>query len=143
MNSNLKSKVTSAECLEGFRMSRFHVIVTVESENGPDAWTEEWFSRKQPAIEYAQRLMNRLAESSPEDAPKVIVYDSQGPRGNDARRTTRIGISSVNPYPGGMVPGSGIPKFNPENVAYVEASNTKFCTFCGNGKPCDCGIENA
>lgn len=30
---------------------------------------------------------------------------------------------SLKPYPGGMVPGSSVPNFNPENVAYVEKSN--------------------
>jgi hypothetical protein len=25
----------------------------------------------------------------------------------------------------------------------IHCLQTKFCHFCGNGKPCDCGIENA
>ena len=78
---------------ESYRASRFHVIVEVTPvDGGKDAWTEEWFSRKAPAIAYAEKLMAKLAESCPENCPKVLVYDSQGPR-DESRRTTNIRLA--------------------------------------------------
>jgi hypothetical protein len=75
--------------------SRFHVIVELQTETGPDAWTEEWFPTKAQAIEFGKKLFARLADSCPEQAPKVIVYDNQGPRDNEERRITRIQLSEV------------------------------------------------
>ena len=86
--------MTTFNVNEQYSSNRFYVIIEITlTDGGTDSWTEEWFPRKAQAIAFAERTLARLADSCPENAPKVVVYDSQGPR-DEQRRVTYINLAA-------------------------------------------------
>lgn len=94
-------KESAKELLEGHVQSRFHVIVERDTPNGVDGWTEEWFSKKYRAVRFAERYLDKLPGDDRDTIGwRVIVYDSHGPRDNEAKRTTLIGTVAALPQSG-------------------------------------------